>query len=159
MYTINWLFNILYQVVNTIIVTSVGINSFSPTKNLIIKKCSIQFSRSIMSDSLQPRGLQYARPPCPSPTPRVYSNSYPLWRRQWQPSPVLSPGKSPWVEEPGGLQSTGSHRVGHDWATSLSCIGEGNGNPLRCSCLENPRDRGAWWAAYGVAELDMTEAT
>ena len=36
---------------------------------------------------------------------------------------------------------------------SLSCIGEGNGNPLRCSCLENPRDRGAWWAAvYGVAQ-------
>ena len=36
---------------------------------------------------------------------------------------------------------------------SLSCIGEGNGNPLQCSCLENPRDRGAWWAAvYGVAQ-------
>ena len=39
-------------------------------------------------------------------------------------------------------------------------IGEGNGNPLQCSCLENPRDGGAWWAAvYGVAELDTTEAT
>ena len=36
---------------------------------------------------------------------------------------------------------------------SLSCIGEGNGNPLQCSCLENPRDAGAWWAAvYGVAQ-------
>ena len=57
----------------------------------------------------------------------------------------------PWVEEPGRLQSMGSLRVGHDWATSLSRIGEGNGNPLQCSCLENPRDRGAWWAAvYGV---------
>ena len=43
---------------------------------------------------------------------------------------------------------------------SLSCIGEGNGNPLQCSCLENPRDGGAWWAAvYGVTELDITEAT
>ena len=42
----------------------------------------------------------------------------------------------------------------------LSCIGEGNGNPLQCYCLENPRDGGAWWAAvYGVAESDMTEAT
>ena len=42
---------------------------------------------------------------------------------------------------------------------SLSCIGEGNGNPLQCSCLENPRDGGAWWAAvYGVAQSDMTEA-
>ena len=65
--------------------------------------------------------------------------------------------KIPWTEEPGGLQSMGSHRVGHDQATSLSlflsCIGEGNGNPLQCSCLENPRDGGAWWAAvYGVAQ-------
>ena len=63
--------------------------------------------------------------------------------------------KIPWMEEPGGLQSMGSQRVGHDWATSLSlsCIGEGNGNPLQYSCLENPRDGGAWRAAvYGVAQ-------
>ena len=65
--------------------------------------------------------------------------------------------KIPWTEEPGRLQSMGSLRVRHDWATSLffspSCIGEGNGNRLQCSCLENPRDRGAWWAAvYGVAQ-------
>ena len=61
--------------------------------------------------------------------------------------------KIPCTEEPGGLQSMGSQRVGHDWAISRSCIGEGNGNPLQCSCLENPRDSGAWWAAiYGVAQ-------
>ena len=61
--------------------------------------------------------------------------------------------KIPWMEEPGRLQSMGSRRVGHDWATSLSGIGEGNSNPFQCSCLENPRDRGAWWAAiYGVAQ-------
>ena len=61
--------------------------------------------------------------------------------------------KMPWMEEPGRLQSTGSLRVGHNWATSLSRIGEGNGNPLQCSCLENPGDGGAWWAAvYGVAQ-------
>ena len=65
--------------------------------------------------------------------------------------------KIPWTEKPGRLQSMGSLGVGHDWATSLSlsfsCIGEGNGNPLQCSCLENPRDGGAWWTAiYGVAQ-------
>ena len=63
--------------------------------------------------------------------------------------------KIPWTEEPGRLQSMGSLRVGYDLVTSLSfsCMGEGNGNPLQCSCLENPRDGGAWWAAlYGVAQ-------
>ena len=65
--------------------------------------------------------------------------------------------KIPWMEEPGGLQPMGSLRVGHDWVISLSLftfiIGEGNGNPLQCSCLENPRDGGAWWAAiYGIAQ-------
>ena len=61
--------------------------------------------------------------------------------------------KIQWMEEPGGLQSMGSLRVGHDWVTSLSCLGKGNGNPLQCSCLENPRDGGAWWAAvYGVTQ-------
>ena len=61
--------------------------------------------------------------------------------------------KIPWTEESSGLQSMGSRRVGHHWATSLSCIGEGNGSPLQCSCLENPRDGGAWWAAvYGVTQ-------
>ena len=65
--------------------------------------------------------------------------------------------KIPWTEEPGRLQSMGSlesdttERLHFHF--SLSCIGEGNGNPLQCSCLENPRDGGAWWAAvYGVAQ-------
>ena len=62
-----------------------------------------------------------------------------------------------WTEEPGRLHTMGSLRIRHNWATSLyfslSCIGEGNGNPLQCSCLENPRDGGARWAAvYGVAQ-------
>ena len=64
--------------------------------------------------------------------------------------------KIPWMEEPGGLQSMGLLRVTTEWLhfhLSLSCIGEGNGNPLQCSCLENPRDGGARWAAvYGVAQ-------
>ena len=68
--------------------------------------------------------------------------------------------KIPWTEEPGRLQSMGSGRVGHDWATSLSfllsCIGEGNGNPLQCSCLENLRDGGAWWAAINGVTQSQT---
>ena len=66
--------------------------------------------------------------------------------------------RMPWTEEPGGLQFMGSLRVRHDWATeqlhfSLPCIGKWNGNPLQCSCLENPRDGGAWWAAIcGVTQ-------
>ena len=61
--------------------------------------------------------------------------------------------KIPWTEEPGKLKSMGSWRVGHNWATSLSRIGEGNGNPLQCSCLENPRDsRASWDAVCGVTQ-------
>ena len=79
------------------------------------------------------------------------------WKRQCHPTPVLLPGKShgrrslvgcsPW----GRWESGTTERLHFHF--SLSCIGEGNGNPLQCSCLENPRDRGAWWAAvYGVAQ-------
>ena len=78
-------------------------------------------------------------------------------RRQWHPTPVLLPGKShgrrslvgcsPW----GCKESDMTEQLHFHF--SLSCIGEGNGNPLQCSCLENPRDRGAWWAAIsGVAQ-------
>ena len=76
-------------------------------------------------------------------------------RRQWQPTPVPLPGKSH-----GWRSLVGCSPWGHEESTeqlhfhfSLSCIGEGNGNPLQCSCLENPRDGGAWWAAvYGVTQ-------
>ena len=78
-------------------------------------------------------------------------------RRQWHPTPVLLPGKShgqrslvgcsPW----GRKESDTTERLHFHF--SLSCIGEGNGNPLQCSCPENPRDGGAQWAAvYGVSQ-------
>ena len=81
----------------------------------------------------------------------------PSQRRRWYPTPVLLPGKShgrrsllgcrPWGRE----ESDMTERLHFHF--SLSCIGEGNGNPLQCSCLENPRDGGAWWAAVsGVAQ-------
>ena len=79
------------------------------------------------------------------------------WRRQWHPTPVLLPGKthgrrglvgcSPWDLEESDTTEW------HHFHFSLWCIGEGNGNPLQCSFLENPRDGGAWWVAvYGVAQ-------
>ena len=78
-------------------------------------------------------------------------------RKQWHPTPVLLPGKShgrrslvgcsPW----GRKESDTTEQLHFHF--SLSCTGEGNGNPLQCSCLDNPRDRGAWWAAiYGVTK-------
>ena len=86
-------------------------------------------------------------------------NTPPRWhgRRQWQLTPVLLPGKShgwrslvgcsPW----GHKESDTTERLHFHF--SLSCIGEGNGNLLQGSCLENTRDGGAWWAAvYGVAQ-------
>ena len=78
-------------------------------------------------------------------------------RRQWHPTPVFLPGKSHGWRSLGGCSPWG--RLELDMTErlhfhfSLSCIGEGNGNPLQCSCLENPRDRGTWWAAIsGVAQ-------
>ena len=80
-----------------------------------------------------------------------------LQRRQWHPTPVLLPGKSHGWRSLVGCSPCG--RWGSDMTErlhfhfSLSCIGEGNGNPLQCSCLENPRDGRAWWAAIsGVTQ-------
>ena len=83
---------------------------------------------------------------------------------RWHPTPVLLSGKShgqrslvgcsPWGRE----ESDTTERLHFHF--SLSCIGKGNGNPLQCSCLENPRDGGAWWAAvYEVAQSRTREAT
>ena len=77
---------------------------------------------------------------------------YQYRRRQWHPTPVLLPERSHGWRSLVGCSPWGRW-VRHDWTTSLSRIGEGNGNPLQCSCLENPRDGGAWWAAIsGVAQ-------
>ena len=78
-------------------------------------------------------------------------------RRQWHPTPVLLPGKSHgWKSllgySPWGRKESDTTEQPH-FHFSLSCTGEGNGNPLQCSCLENPRDRRAWWAAiYGATQ-------
>ena len=80
-----------------------------------------------------------------------------MWRRQWHPTPVLLPGKSHELRSLVSCSSWGRYESDTTerlhFHFSLSCIGEGNGNPLQCSCLENPWDGGAWWASvYGVAQ-------
>ena len=91
---------------------------------------------------------------------KYYIPMYPYWRRQWQPTPVLLPGKSHGQRSlvdcsPWGLEESDMTERLH-FHFSLSCIGEGNGNPLQCSCLENPRDGGAWWAAVYVLTQSRT---
>ena len=154
-----------------------------------------------MSDSLRPHGLQHTRPPCPSPTPRIYSNSCPLsrwchpiisssvvpfsshlqsfpasgsWRRlplthttelPMAPHSNTLAWKIPWTEEPGRLQSMGSLRVRHDWATSLSLF---TFVPWRRKWQPTPMflpgESQGWGSLvgchlWGWTELDMTEAT
>ena len=97
--------------------------------------------------------------------PSFYPNSVHLlclilrddyWRRWWHPTPVLLPRKSHGRRSLVGCSPWGHKEVDTTerlhFHFLLSCIGEGNGNPLQCSCLENSRDGGTWWAAiYGVA--------
>ena len=80
-----------------------------------------------------------------------------MQRRQWHPTPVLLPGKSHGWRSLVGCSPWGRWGLGMTerlhFHLSLSCTGEGSGNPLQYSCLENPRDGGAWWAAiYGVSQ-------
>ena len=100
------------------------------------------------------RGTESGLQLCLSSTTSLSSRCCYLWRRQWHPTPVLLPGKSHVLRSLVGCSPWGRYKSDTaEWLHfhfSLSCMGEGNGNPLQYSCLENPRDRGAWWAAiYG----------
>ena len=81
----------------------------------------------------------------------IRKTSIKMQRRQWQPPLVLLPGKSHGLRNPVGCSTWGCEESDTTkWLHfhfSLSCIGEGNGNTLQGSCLENPRGGGAWWAA------------
>ena len=117
-----------------------------------------EWSIKFGSSSQHSYGLRFVFLPILAPQPSIYIGPIRyVQRRRWHPTPVLLPGKShgqrslvgcsPWGREE--LDTT--ERLPFHF--SLSCIGEGNGNPLQCSCLENPRDGGAWWAAiYGVTQ-------
>ena len=134
---------------------------YSPTLTFIITtgKTIWRWSRSInhMSQSLLASNISSEASSALSSFKELKRFRALFWRRQWQPTPVLLPGKShgqgslvgcsPWGRE----ESDTTEQLHFHF--SLSCIGEGNGNPLQCSCLENPRNRGAWQAAiYGVAQ-------
>ena len=81
---------------------------------------SVQFSRSVVSDSLQPHGLQHARPPCPSPTPRVHPNPCPLSR--WC-HPTISPSVVPFSSRLQSFPASGSFPMSHFFASSVQSIG------------------------------------
>ena len=125
----------------------------------------IQFSRSVVSDSLQPHEPQHPRPPYPSPTARVYPNLCPL---SWWCHSAISSSVVPFSSYPQSFPALGSFPMswlfvsgdfpdGSNGKTSAYNVGdlgsilglgrssgEGNGNPLQYSSLENPMDRGAW---------------
>ena len=82
-------------------------------------------------------------------------------RRQWHPTPVLLPGKIPWTQEPGRLQSMGSVRVRHDWATSLSLFTfmhwRRKWQPTPEFLPGESQGRGPWWAAIYVVARSRTQ--
>ena len=100
--------------------------------------------RKLMTSILGLYSMQVSSIPCPYPRSRQLHSSTLAWR-------------IPWTEEPGRLGQWDNEEFDMTerlhFYFSLSCIGEGNGNPLQCSYLENPRDSGAWWAAgYRVTQ-------
>ena len=141
---------------------------------------SVQFSHSVVSDSLQPHRLLHARHPCPLPTPRTCSSSCPSSRCG---HPTISSSVFPFSSSLQSFPASGSFstqsarpiRWPKYWSFGFSgsngkesackagdldsipgsgrSPGEGNGYPLQYSCLKNPRDRRAWWATvHGVAK-------
>ena len=92
----------------------------SPVHIWALVICSVQFSRSVVSDSLRPHELQHARPPCPSPTPRVYSNSFPLSR--WC-HPAISSSVTPFSYCPQSLPASGSFQMSQPFSWGAQSIG------------------------------------
>ena len=154
-YKVSWIFFHIYQMLSQIISTfTIALRNFCCKANLIFPlffHVKWEFCYKVL-------GITYQ---CIFPNSRLLrflsTSNLNSWRRQWHPTPILLPGKSH-----GRRSLVGCNPWGH-WGSdmterlhfhfSLSCIGEGNGNPLQCSCLENPRDREAWWAAVsGVAQ-------
>ena len=125
---------------------------------------SVQFSSSVVSDSLWPHESQHARPPCPSPTPRVHSDSRPSSQWCHTTTMLISIFITScrllywgwWEHFPRGTVAKNlPANAGYMGSIpgSGKSSGEGNGNPLQYSCLGNPMDREAWWAVvHGVTK-------
>ena len=121
---------------------------------------ALHFLDMVFFSSLYISMIPHSVSPVAGPPQAQFVLNHPLlmfWRRQWHPTPVLLPWKSHGQRSLEGCSPWG--RWGSDTTErlhfhfSLSCTGDNNGNPLQCSCLENPRDGGTWWAAvYGVAQ-------
>ena len=98
---------------------------------------SVQFSRSVVSDSLQPHGLQHARPPCPSPTPRAYSNTCPLTR--WC-HPTISSSVVPFSPCLQSFPASGSFHMSQFFTWGGQSIG------VSASALVLPMNVQDWWS-------------
>ena len=90
------------------------------TKTKVLLSCSVQFSRSVVSNSLRPHGVQQASPPCPSPTPGVYSNSHPL--SQWC-HPIISSSVVPFFSHLQSFPSSRSFQMSQFFASGGQSIG------------------------------------
>ena len=87
---------------------------------MILQFISVQFSHSVISDALQPNGLQHSRPPCPSPTPEVYSNSCPL---SWWCHPPIASYAVPFSSRLPSFPASGSFQVSHFFTSGGQSIG------------------------------------
>ena len=96
------------------------VNIWVLTSHWLIKSNSVQFRRSVVSDSLRPHGLQHARPPCPLPTPRVYSNSCPL--SQWC-HPTISSLVVPFSSCPQSFPASGPFQISQFFTSGGQSIG------------------------------------
>ena len=113
-----WIFAVKDKVISSLIFSFILFDVH--TNNIVIFYISVQFSHSVMSDSLRPQGLQHARPPCPSPTPGVHSNSCPLSR--WC-HPTISSSVVPFSSCPQSLPASGSFQMSQFFTSGDQSIG------------------------------------
>ena len=90
------------------------------TKTKVLLSCSVQFSRSVVSNSLRPHGVQQASPPCPSPTPGVYSNSHPL--SQWC-HPIISSSVVPFSSRLQSFPASGAFQMSQFFTSGVQSTG------------------------------------